>query len=1379
MLSIETQILIDRLCDQAESEWKAGFQPKIAKLVDQVERSAVPILISELIRVDREINARNEAELKKYYLTELPSVYGDLVVRAIIGDIQISSFYGSQDSADLSEDFDPEEYLGVAMGNYRIDKILGVGGFGMVYRAKDRILNRHVVIKVPRGRIFGNDGKVDEFLEEARNIAQLRHANILNVLHVGKEGGQPYIVEEYFEQGDLGRYLQNAIPQQSYTLTFIKQLAEAIHYAHGSGIIHRDLKPANILIGINREPIVGDFGLSLHAAKISATARHVAGTVHYMSPEQIRGETHRLDGRADIWSIGVILYRMLTGSLPFDGKTTERVAKQVIFGRPKEPGELVDGLSDELSRICMRCLAQRVNDRYETAAELSEDLRRLVEHGDGQAKPFGNSPIRAKGLSSFGNEDRDFFLSLLPGPISRSGYPDCIDFWKKRIERPELSQPVGLILGPSGSGKSSMVHAGLIPSLNDQIEVVSVNATLADTEVRLLKGLRSKFPELPNDVSLPVAIAGLRERRWISEDRRLLIVLDQFEQWLHGNSGDEHPQLVHALRHCDGQSVSALILVREDFFMAVSKFFTRLEVDLIARKNFSSADLFSEDHAKNVLIKFGQGLGKLPARESDFSNEQNQFLDRSVTLISIDQTVICIRLAIFVEAIKKLPWTMETLEGFGESKVIGTYFLEQVLGDQCGNVRHRYLRQYLIKVLEELLPDPGVEIKGSLCSKQQLADATGLSVNSAEFKSVLRILDSELRFITPTDPDGEFALPGNERSGSYFQLTHDYLVPSLRDWLRCIRGQSRKGRAELRLQELAGSWSSTNDQRFMPGVFDYASIVWHVPARKRSKTEKSYLRTAGRLHGSRFVALAVICLMILGLFWRFNALKGRELTRNRVDQFVSSNALELGGIMVALRKDSATAIGALQAKLTEGRLPDFERRRVNIGLAMLGEINQARTIDLVNQIPVALDSECASFIEAFRDDPSAIDVLDRAIADTAELDDRARLVIVRGFLSHECLVSELELCSIPDARSSLIYEFAKWHGDLAGLEDWFVLRDELASANASHSHDNPGYLSGLCLCLSGVRPGEIRSEDMDRLSARIQHLYKTHPSSAVHGAARAALSAWGIELPKLNKTSNQDFNEWWVNDVGMTMVEYWAVDKGGRPSQLSISSCEITESLFFQFLSESVEGSSNIDPCQLSPSLVNVAESNRAVTGLNQHDAILFCNWLSDKHGLERCYRKIADSIKYENVRREINEIQLPQWDLVENATGYRLPNCDEWQLAACGGSETKYACSGSEFFPGHGDYEWNRINSKYTVQPVGQLKPNQLGIFDMLGNASEVCWGFEGLRFRREIQTLYSYRGGSAFDNTILHYVGYGRSVAKHRRHAFVGFRVVAKRPR
>src|SRR5262249_833982 len=159
----------------------------------------------------------------------------------------------------------------------------------------------------------------------------------------------------------------------------------------------------------------------------------------------------------------------------------------------------------------------------------------------------------------------------------RDGLPESIRFWKKRIEAPDADGTfsVGLIYGPSGCGKSSLVKAGLLPRLAEAVTVVYLEATGEETEARLLKGLRRQLPDLPPNPSLGESLAGLRQGRYLEAGQKVLLMLDQFEQWLHAKRSQENPELVQALRQCDGGRVQALVMVRDDFWMAATRFMAK------------------------------------------------------------------------------------------------------------------------------------------------------------------------------------------------------------------------------------------------------------------------------------------------------------------------------------------------------------------------------------------------------------------------------------------------------------------------------------------------------------------------------------------------------------------------------------------------------------------------------------------------------------------------------------------------------------------------------------------------------------------------------------------------------------------------------------
>jgi len=244
--------------------------------------------------------------------------------------------------------------------------------------------------------------------------------------------------------------------------------------------------------------------------------------------------------------------------------------------------------------------------------------------------------------------------SVLFCPRDRDGLPDSLRFWKTRIEEtdPDNTFSVGLIYGPSGCGKSSLVKAGLLPRLSEDIIPVYIEATPEETETRLLRGLRKRCPALDDTLSLKDSLAALRRGQGIPVGKKVLIILDQFEQWLHAKKEEVNTNLVQALRQCDGSRVQCIVMVRDDFWLAVSRFLRELEIRLVEEQSSALADLFDLDHARKVLAAFGRAFGKLPDRISDTTKEHKDFLKQSVAGLAQEGKVICVRLALFAEMMK-------------------------------------------------------------------------------------------------------------------------------------------------------------------------------------------------------------------------------------------------------------------------------------------------------------------------------------------------------------------------------------------------------------------------------------------------------------------------------------------------------------------------------------------------------------------------------------------------------------------------------------------------------------------------------------------------------------------------------------------------------
>ena len=225
-------------------------------------------------------------------------------------------------------------------------------------------------------------------------------------------------------------------------------------------------------------------------------------------------------------------------------------------------------------------------ERPEAGHEASMSRHRANGRGQGcrptdkTDKPEAPVPVVPKGLRSFDANDSNFFLQLLPGPRDQDGLPESIRFWKHRIEDSnDLTFTVGVIYGPSGCGKSSLVKAGLLPRLARQINSVYVEATPDETETRLLNGLRRKLATLPADLDLKQTISAIRQGQGLRADQKVVIVLDQFEQWLHANRHEQDTELAQALRQCDGEHVQCVVMVRDDFWVPLTRFMGDLGIE--------------------------------------------------------------------------------------------------------------------------------------------------------------------------------------------------------------------------------------------------------------------------------------------------------------------------------------------------------------------------------------------------------------------------------------------------------------------------------------------------------------------------------------------------------------------------------------------------------------------------------------------------------------------------------------------------------------------------------------------------------------------------------------------------------------------------------
>ncbi len=561
-----------------------------------------------------------------------------------------------------------------------------------------------------------------------------------------------------------------------------------------------------------------------------------------------------------------------------------------------------------------------------------QELRRSQAIG-GEERAESPLKIVPKGLRSFDAEDKDFFLELLPGPRRGDGLPESVHFWKVRIEQmdPDKTFRVGYIFGPSGCGKSSLVKAGLLPRLARPIIPIYIEATGEETEARLLRRLRKHNPDLPADLDLRAALVAARDQ--IAEgSHKLLLVIDQFEQWYHARGAEPGTELARALAECDGGRVQAIILVRDDYSMALHRFMAIIGVRQNQDQNFAVVDLFDLQHARKVLIAFGRGYGTLPDDPREMTGAQNEFLDRTIKGLSQEGRVISVRLALFAEMLKGKPWTPETLKQVGGAEGVGVTFLEETFSARTAPPLYRSHQKAAQAVLRALLPEIGSNIKGHMRSYRELLELSGYGTRPKEFDELIRILNSELRLITPIEPEGSQSdmQSSTQLGAKFFLLTHDYLVPSIRDWLTRKQRETRKGRAELQLVDRSSLWNAKPENRHLPSALEWVNIRLLTKKKNWTEPQRRTMRKAGWVHGSRTLA----ALILLGLLtWGGNEWYGSLRASSLVESLHTASITDVPALVRELDGYRRQANSSLKTLVLNAS--DTSREKLHASLALL------------------------------------------------------------------------------------------------------------------------------------------------------------------------------------------------------------------------------------------------------------------------------------------------------------------------------------------------------------------------------------------------------------------------------------------------------------
>jgi len=423
---------------------------------------------------------------------------------------------------------------------------------------------------------------------------------------------------------------------------------------------------------------------------------------------------------------------------------------------------------------------------------------------------------------------------------------------------------------------------------------------------------------------------------------------------------------VQALRQCDGGRVQGIVMVRDDFWMAATRFMADLEISLVQGQNCAAVDLFDPLHARRVLAGFGRAYGLLPDNLGRCSKEQYTFLDQAVTGLAQDGKVVPVRLALFAEMVKGKQWTPAALKEVGGAEGVGVSFLEETFAAATAPPQYRLRQTAAQAVLKALLPSAGTDIKGHMRSHQELLEVSGYAGRPQDFDDLIRILDSEIRLITPTDQEGKDdarepggALPRRSDARCY-QLTHDYLVPSLRDWLTRNQRETRRGRAELLLADLAAVWNARPENRQLPSLPHWLSISLLTRKETWTPPQRKMMRRAARYHAVRGLVVAVLLALIA---WGGYEGYGRVQTHALRGRLLYADTNEVPGIVREMAPYRRWVDPRLRDDYARAEKDNGRRKQLHASLALLPadptqvDYLYGRLLDAEpNEVPVIRDA---------------------------------------------------------------------------------------------------------------------------------------------------------------------------------------------------------------------------------------------------------------------------------------------------------------------------------------------------------------------------------------------------------------------------------------
>lgn len=1263
---------------------------------------------------------------------------------------------------------------------------IGRGGMGVVYKAHHQRLDCLVALKVV---LTGKHSSLEErqrMLREAKAIAALQHPSIIHVFEVGENDEHPYLALELCTRKTLADCIQeNPLPPEE-AAQIIRTLASAIHVAHQHDIIHRDLKPGNVLLTEDRSLKITDFGLAKKLDESEALTRTntVMGTPSYAPPEQVHPESKPIDIRADIYSLGAVLYELLTGRPPFKAATTVDTILQVIREAPVPPRALNSKLPRDLETICLKCLEKDPQKRYSTAEELGRELERFLAGESIQARPVGQMarlwrwcrrhPVVAT-IVCF------VFLTLSLGAIAATSFAIHS---KRLVERANKEQ----------SERIQAQVESLLISNPQSVETILQNLKPFCEEIR---------PRLIEVRAEPINAKGDSREEAARKQRRIRAALALL---------DEDPQQVDFLKEqmlSNGIAPREMLLIRDRL---AEKWGKEIAKELWQRLKSPETRNRQQFPAMVALARFDSNN---PLWKRYASPLAQALLETSSLSVGIwSQGLVDVK----DHLLAPLLMTYQTSKNASYRRLATSLLLEHG-GDRPELLSHMALdadpRQFelvfpklkehrasVIPVLEkelkrspivwdEALPDPewqplSKELQQEIEQAQgMVTDYWALCQNLAldRFAIALKEMrESGYRpvrcrpFAPASDQSARIAAIWTRDHRQWQSLQH-LTFTELREQDRKLQAQ---GYAPVDVSGYGGL-KNPREARFM--------AVW---IKTEPQDQDCMIEINGRKLGSAKPGQ------------RMHAVSYQSF-------FTSQNRLNYCRILCAEKGHNPG--WSYRSRLTEQNyqalLNDHNFIPLDIALtprstAGTGKVDYAILFKTrpysVKVLPRALtlNQHLAHCRQCYRNGfrPVAISVVDQAHPSRPGQTNLAAISIWQRPLPYsgtgEPLAKRkanaaatliklgkpleawklLRQAPFPDARSHMVERLRALEVDLRSLVEQLKQEKDVSIRR------------GIVLALGGYETQNASKELQKELKELLVSLYRNHPDPGLHSAiqwlaqkhqslpkqppetdlakaiSEAAQSLRGKQPPKGQR--------WYHSRQGLTMALIPSPSKAQQPEGLeklsrriqngyAISTTEVTVEEFLRYRQISYRRPFSPFP-------------NCPINQISYYEAVAYCRWLSEQEGIpekEMCYPALPVIAKAETARKPI---PLPADYL--NRTGYRLPTPAEWEFACRAGTLSTYPSGQSEkILLQHGVVI---DNSKGRSQPVTALKPNALGLFGTVGNMWEFCQFYEYFPYTSSPSSNWAaIRGGTFLSTPAIAQPWQCVRLPMHERAIDIAFRV------